>query len=115
MENENREVVLREQDLCTFTAVALMRLPAGKGEAERIARIRGLLDASNNLKRALEIQTRYATMDHRGTPGENDLSSASQDFFAALVDYADELRGLSEQYRPSGQPVDTKSALRIAI
>jgi hypothetical protein len=114
MEGQTRQLAIRERDFARFTTVALMRLPTAKAEEERIRCVGKVLAAARRLLGALEIQTRYATVDHRGTLGSNDLARAGQNLFHALEDYAGELDRLAEYESGLREPsIEPISALRI--
>jgi hypothetical protein len=116
-EQDTRQVVIRARDLSTTLAtVALMRAATANAEADRLACMRKLLESARSLCRALELQTLYATVDHRGTPGANDLALAGRELFEALSAYAGELRGLAELYPTEEDSTPApETLLRIAI
>lgn len=99
MKQEDQESLnIQVRDLDVLAAMVLHRFPANADEEERIDRIRALLASAAELSRALVLQTRYALVDHRGSPGTNDLAAATQQLFQRLQNYAVTLHELGEHY-----------------
>ena len=105
-------MVLSDQDIETLTELVLARFQSADAEATRIVEIRQVLGAASELQRALQIHTHYMLVDHRGTPGFNDLRSASQLLLNAFEDYTRALHKLSSAYRdfPIRGPIQAADA-----
>jgi hypothetical protein len=101
-----QRTVITERDLRVLTEVVLRRFSSVPEEDGRIRRIRGVLDAASDLSKALELQTRYALVDHRGTHGANDLQEATRVLYHALEAYAARLSELGEQYPEFAAPLN---------
>ena len=104
-------VVFLSHHLETLTSLVMTRFSSASAEEARLAEIRMLLGAAADLSRALEIQSHYVLVDHRGTYGANDLRAAGREFFRALDEYARALRELAERYPDLTSPFDPQARL----
>lgn len=99
-------VVVSEADLQAVAAVVVARMRSTEAEEVRLSRVRKLLAVASELSRALDVQTRYTLIDHRGTHGANDLPSATHSLYEALQSYAAEVRELAEDYSQLVAPLE---------
>ena len=94
----HRDLHVHERDLNVLAAVVVHRFASAAAEEQRIERVGALLAKAAELTRALHLQTRYTLVNHRGTPGTNDLAAASERLFTSLQNYASVLHELGQQY-----------------
>src|ERR671917_21202 len=91
--------VIAYDDLAAINAVAMMRLPLRAAEAERLARMRQLLDAASDLSKALSAHTHCALVNCRGTYGAGSLDVEAEALARALREYAMLVRKVAADYR----------------
>jgi hypothetical protein len=90
---------IAREDLRLVASITEERLADAELELKRLALVRRVLSAADELDRTLRAQTRCASVNHCGTPGVHNLTEETERFFGALCEYALRVSELAERYR----------------
>jgi hypothetical protein len=91
--------MIAREDLRLVASITEERLADPELELKRLAVVRRVLHAADELDRTLRAQTRCALVNHCGTPGVHNLTEATERFFGALCEYALRVSELANGYR----------------
>jgi hypothetical protein len=94
------------EDFQTVGDVVALRLLPGFGEADRVARVRKLLDVCADLNYAVSTYTHRVLMYSGRRPGNGDLRDDTAALHDALGAFAREVRTIADTYRSAVSGTD---------